>query len=123
MWPAYIDATSSGLGADDEMVFDRFNIAQHVSRALEEVRRAENKLQRAEGDEPLWLGVALLAHVVLLVDLKQVAANDQGSASYPAPPAQRVGLLRSSRHQRRRQGPELTYRGHPETTLRIQEPG
>src|SRR5208283_5468893 len=40
-------------GAQDKIVLDRFRIMQHVLRALDRVRRTENKELRAEGDNTL----------------------------------------------------------------------
>jgi transposase len=54
MWPAYINAVQAVVpGAQDKVVFDRFHIMQHVLRALDLVRRRENKTLRSEGDERL----------------------------------------------------------------------
>lgn len=54
MWPAYINATTAAVpAAEDKIVFDRFHIMQHVLRALDLVRRRENKTLRADGDERL----------------------------------------------------------------------
>ena len=62
MWPPYINAVRAAVpGADEKIVFDRFHIMQHVLAALDQVRRAENKALRAEGDgrlvntKYLWL--------------------------------------------------------------------
>jgi transposase len=54
MWEPYLKATSAAVpGAQDKIVLDRFHIMQHALRALDRVRRAENKELRAEGDNTL----------------------------------------------------------------------
>jgi transposase len=54
MWPAYINAVQAAVpGAQDKIVFDRFHVMQHALRALDLVRRRENKTLRSEGDERL----------------------------------------------------------------------
>jgi transposase len=62
MWEPYVKATVAGIdGAKDKIVFDRFHIMQNVLRALDLVRRAENRDLRAGGDctlartKYLWL--------------------------------------------------------------------
>jgi transposase len=39
--------------ADEKIVFDKFHVAQHLGEAVDRVRRAENKMLRAEGDDRL----------------------------------------------------------------------
>lgn len=39
--------------ADEKIVFDRFHIVAHMNKALDQVRRRENKTLRAEGDDRL----------------------------------------------------------------------
>jgi transposase len=39
--------------ADKKIVFDRFHIAAHMNDAVDKVRRGENKVMRADGDERL----------------------------------------------------------------------
>jgi transposase len=54
MWQGYVNAVHAAVpGAEDKIVFDRFHIMQHVLRAVDKVRRQENKALRAEGDERL----------------------------------------------------------------------
>jgi transposase len=62
MWEPFIQATRSALpDADAKIVFDRFHIAQHLGRAVDIVRRAENRKLVNEGDtrlvgsKHLWL--------------------------------------------------------------------
>jgi transposase len=54
MWEPYLKATAAAVpGAKDKIVLDRFHIMQHVLRALDLVRRAENCELRADGDATL----------------------------------------------------------------------
>jgi len=39
--------------ADKKIVFDKFHVAQHLGKAVDEVRRKENKALRAAGDDRL----------------------------------------------------------------------
>lgn len=62
MWEPFIQATRSALpNADTKIVFDRFHIAQHLGRAVDIVRRAENRKLVDQGDtrlvgsKHLWL--------------------------------------------------------------------
>ena len=54
MWNPYIWATRENVpDADNRIVFDKFHIAQHLGRAVDEVRRAENRELVAQGDHRL----------------------------------------------------------------------
>ena len=54
MWNPYIASVREHLpGADGKMVFDKFHIAQHLGGAVDKVRRKENKILRAAGDDTL----------------------------------------------------------------------
>lgn len=54
MWEAYINSLRKHLpDADKKIVFDKFHIAQHLSDAIDRVRRKENKALHAEGDDRL----------------------------------------------------------------------
>jgi len=54
MWDPYVASTRAHLGdADHKIVYDKFHIAQHLAKAVDQVRRAENKQLRAAGDERL----------------------------------------------------------------------
>lgn len=54
MWPAYITATRQAIeGADEKIVFDRFHVAQYMSRAVDLVRRQEHRTLMREGDQTL----------------------------------------------------------------------
>jgi transposase len=62
MWAPYIASTREHVpDADQRIVFDKFHIAQHLGRAVDEVRRAENRELVREGDgrlkntKYLWL--------------------------------------------------------------------
>ncbi len=50
----YISAVSSCIeGADKKVVFDRFHVVQHMTNAVDKVRRGENHQLRKEGDDRL----------------------------------------------------------------------
>lgn len=52
MWDAYVNSTR--LHAPPaEIVFDKFHISQHLGDAVDKVRRSENKVLRAAGDDRL----------------------------------------------------------------------
>jgi transposase len=54
MWPAYISSFSALVdGADTKIVFDRFHVVAHMNKALDQVRRGENKALRVDGDDRL----------------------------------------------------------------------
>jgi transposase len=54
MWDAYLNSLHKHLpAADEKIVFDKFHIAQHLTEAVDIVRRQEHKVLRAEGDERL----------------------------------------------------------------------
>jgi len=54
MWAPYIASTREHVpDADRRIVFDKFHIAQHLGRAVDEVRRAENRELVQEGDDRL----------------------------------------------------------------------
>lgn len=54
MWePYFLQLRAIIDGADDKIVFDRFHIVGHMNKALDQVRRRENKLLRADGDDRL----------------------------------------------------------------------
>jgi len=54
MWDPYIASTKAHLSnADSKIVFDKFHIAKHLSEAVDQVRRQENKELRDEGDHRL----------------------------------------------------------------------
>lgn len=67
MWQAYIKAVTTWIpGAEKKICFDKFHVAQHLGKAVDQVRRAENKKLRAEGSDALkgtryhWLGNSTL---------------------------------------------------------------
>lgn len=54
MWEPYAASTRAHLPeSDQKVVYDKFHIAQHLAKAVDQVRRAENKALRAAGDERL----------------------------------------------------------------------
>jgi transposase len=56
MWDAYLNSLRKHLpDADKKIVFDKFHIAQHLTDAIDRVRRKENKVLRLKGDNRLKL--------------------------------------------------------------------
>jgi len=54
MWEAYISAVKAHIpAAEEKIVFDKFHVAQHMSQAVDKVRRQEAKTLLASGDERL----------------------------------------------------------------------
>jgi transposase len=54
MWQAFISSTEEWIpGAETKIVFDKFHVAQHLGKAVDKVRRAENRELLAEGDRTL----------------------------------------------------------------------
>lgn len=54
MWQPYINSTSAYLpGASEKIVFDKFHVAQHLNKAVDDVRKAEHRRLTAEGKD--WL--------------------------------------------------------------------
>jgi len=54
MWPSYINATLEHVpGAESKICFDRFHVMQHLSRAIDEVRKSEHRMLHASGDDRL----------------------------------------------------------------------
>ena len=54
MWDAYLNSLRKHLpDADKKIVFDKFHIAQHLTDAIDRVRRKENKVLQAKGDKRL----------------------------------------------------------------------
>jgi transposase len=54
MWDPYVNSVREHLPeADGKIVFDKFHIAQHLGKAVDQVRRKENKVLRAAGDDTL----------------------------------------------------------------------
>ena len=51
MWPAYIGSVHDHTEAP--IAFDTFHIAQHLSAAVDQVRRSENRALRQQGDDRL----------------------------------------------------------------------
>ena len=54
MSPTYIGAVCACIeGAPEKIVFDRFHVVQHMTNAVDKVRRGESKQLREEGDDRL----------------------------------------------------------------------
>lgn len=54
MWPAFISATKTHVpDAENKIVFDKFHVAQYLNKAVDQIRRKENKSLTAEGDTRL----------------------------------------------------------------------
>jgi transposase len=54
MWDPYVTSVRAHVAdADRKIVFDKFHVALHLSQAVDNVRRKENKALRAEGDDQL----------------------------------------------------------------------
>ena len=54
MWDPYVASVQEHVaGADQKIVFDKFHVAQHLSQAVDQVRRKEDKALRAKGDDRL----------------------------------------------------------------------
>ena len=54
MWPAYISAVSRWIpGASKKICFDKFHVAQHLGKAVDQVRRREHKQLTAQGEDAL----------------------------------------------------------------------
>jgi transposase len=54
MWEPYVQATLEALPlAKEKIVYDRFHIMQHMTAAVDKVRKAENRKLSLEGDERL----------------------------------------------------------------------
>lgn len=54
MWEPYIAATQAALPTGTEkIVFDRFHVVQHLNQAVDQVRRAEQRELRQQGDPRL----------------------------------------------------------------------
>jgi transposase len=54
MWEPYVQATQEALPlAKEKIVFDRFHIMQHMTKAVDQVRKGEHRKLSSEGDERL----------------------------------------------------------------------
>ena len=54
MWEGFISATRDEVpDADEKIAFDRFHVAQHLGHAVDEVRRAEARVQYGLGDRSM----------------------------------------------------------------------
>jgi transposase len=52
MWDPYVNSVREHV-ADAVIVYDKFHVAQHLGKAVDQVRRQENKDLRAQGDDRL----------------------------------------------------------------------
>lgn len=54
MWAPYIAATVSALpNAESKIAFDKFHVAMHLGKAVDQVRRSEHRVLYESGDETL----------------------------------------------------------------------
>jgi transposase len=54
MWDPYVASVREHVpGAEKKIVFDKFHIAQHLGEAVDRVRRGEQKILKAAGDDRL----------------------------------------------------------------------
>jgi transposase len=54
MWAPYVNSVQQHVPeGGQKIVFDKFHVAKHLGEAVDQVRRAENKHLRAEGDDRL----------------------------------------------------------------------
>lgn len=54
MWAAYIASVGTKIpGAGDKIAYDKFHVAQHLSQAVDKVRRKENEALVTAGDKQL----------------------------------------------------------------------
>jgi len=54
MWAPFIGSTEQYIpGAEMKIAFDKFHVAQHLSKAVDKIRRQENKTLISQGDERL----------------------------------------------------------------------
>jgi transposase len=54
MWDPYLNSVRKHLPeAEGKIVFDKFHVAQHLGQSVDQVRRKENKILRASGDDRL----------------------------------------------------------------------
>jgi transposase len=54
MWDAFIKSTLRFVpGAEHKIVYDNFHVAQHMNKAVDEVRRLEHAYRHADGDMTL----------------------------------------------------------------------
>jgi transposase len=54
MWDPYVNSVKAHVAqAEDKIVFDKFHVAKHLSDAVDKVRRKENKVLKARGDDRL----------------------------------------------------------------------
>ena len=117
MWEPYVLQLRAIVDdADDKIVFDRFHIVGHMNDALDQIRRRENKLLRADGDDRLvgskhlWLyGAENLANSNADLDTKLAFAQLRSSNLKTARAWALKESLRSLWKQRSRAAGERWY--------------
>lgn len=54
MWERYVNSVRAHLAdAEEKLVFDRYHIMSHLGKAVDTVRKQENRALAAEGDKSL----------------------------------------------------------------------
>ena len=54
MWEPYVNSVRAHLAdAEEKLVFDRYHIISHLGKAVDTVRKQENRALAAEGDKSL----------------------------------------------------------------------
>ena len=54
MWEPYINAVKEVIeGAGEKICFDRFHVASHLGKAVDEIRASEHRMMKREGNSPL----------------------------------------------------------------------
>jgi transposase len=87
MWEPFLQATLEAVPlAKDKIVFDRFHIMQHMTKAVDTVRKQEHRLLLEEGDERLkktkylWLASEENVSEKRQAEFKQLQASDLKTA-------------------------------------------
>ena len=153
MWDPFLNSARAHLPeAESKVVFDRYHLMSHMGKAVDTVRKQENRALRAAGDQSLvgskylwlyswenyalkenlrllweynapWGGAPLVEALVLLGNTLAPAAGDRGCPHAQAAPHRHPQLLPTSRDQRRRRGTQRADRHHPPAGARVPEPG
>ena len=108
MWPAYISSVSEWIpGAESKICFDKFHVAQHLSKSVDEVRRKENKELTAKGEDGLkksrylWLKRDLSAEAQQRFDKLQEIATKTSKACAVKEAGMAIWRYRSRRWARK----------------------
>ena len=86
MWPAYLGAVGHLL-PEASVVFDRFHVAKHLNEAVDKVRRKENRVLTAQGDETLkctkyyWLRSRLDLRTQMGIEFRELLNHDLQTAT------------------------------------------